>query len=130
MNGTDILLLVDTGAAYEAVGSQRDMTISRKRSWIDLSAKGDDEEVGDVGRRSYPLTCDAVYVPDDGAYLALLTAFDAGDTILVRQSENGVEVEGGTAHILDMSKKAPDQAAAVLSIELRIPGGWDEGGRW
>lgn len=128
MNGNDVLMLVNTGTpespVYAELTGQRDMSMGRTRPWIDLGAKGDDVEVGSVGRRSYPLTVDVIYDPTDTAYLALVAAFEAKETILVRRSELGIDVEEAEAHILDMTMKAPQEAASVVAVQLRVTGGW------
>ncbi len=128
MNGEDILLLANTGTAltpvYEELATQRSLTNNRTRAWIDLSAKGDDIEVGSAGRRSYPVTVECVYDPDDNGYEAIKAAFEANDPILIRRSENGTDIEEATAVILSMNESAPDAAAATVSIEMRITNGW------
>jgi len=128
MNGTDVLILVNTGTeeapVYTAVGSQRGASLSETNDEIDISSK--DSRAGRylAGRYGSTLSLDALYVPNDTAYLALKTAQRAGDPILVRIEEEDVETEEATAIITDMSTDFPDQDAATISIDLRIDGEW------
>jgi predicted secreted protein len=128
MNGTDVLILVNTGTevspVYTAVGSQRGASLSETNDEIDISSK--DSRAGRylAGRYGSTLSLDGLYVPSNVAYLALKTAQRAGDAILVRIEEEGVEVEEASAIITDMSTDFPDQDAATISIDLRIDGEW------
>lgn len=128
MNGADILLFVNTGTnvspTWTAVGSQRGVTFEETSAAIDMSSK--DSRWGRViaGRAGATLTMDGLYVPSDGAYLALQTAQRAGDLIRVRAQEEGAYLEEAYAHIDSMSKEGPDQDAAVISISLTIDGEW------
>lgn len=129
MNGTDILLLVNTGTinspVYTAVGSQRDMTRDETTEEIDMSSKDSRAKRVIGGRYESALTLDALYVPSNAAYQALKTAMRAGDLILVRISESAVQTEEASALITSMSEEAPDQDAAVIAIELTIDGEWE-----
>ena len=128
MNGTDVLILVNTGTegapVYTAVGSQRGASLSETNDEIDISSK--DSRAGRylAGRYGSTLSLDALYVPSNLAYLALKMAQRAGDAILVRVSEEAVETEEASAIITDMSTDFPDQEAATISIDLRIDGEW------
>ena len=132
MSGSDILLLVNTGTpdvpAYEVVGSQRDVTFDEATEVIDFSSKaGRARRVG-PGRYSASLSLDALYVPDDAAYLALKGAMRDGELILVARQEDGVTTETADALITSMSEAAPDQAEATISISMEIDGEWTEVG--
>jgi TP901-1 family phage major tail protein len=132
MNGTDILLLVNTGTpgvpTYEVVGSQRDVTFEEADAGIDISSK--DSRAARVlpGRYSATISLDALYVPTDAAYQSLKDALRAGDLIQVLRQENGVSLETATARIDSMSEAGPDQGEATVSIALTIDGEWTEVG--
>jgi TP901-1 family phage major tail protein len=129
VNGTDILILVNTGTdqspTYTAVGSQRGATLDETNEEIDMSSK--DSRAGRViaGRYGSTISLDGLYVPSNAAYQALVTASRAGNLIKIRVSEEGTETEEADALITTMSKEAPDQDAAVISIELTIDGEWE-----
>lgn len=128
MNGTDVLLYVNTGTpaapVYEAVGSQRDVTFDETNAEIDMSSKDGRAFEGEPGRYKATLSLDALYVPDDDAYLALRAALRNGDLILVERLEvDGVD-ETANAFVTSISEKAPDQDAATISIALTVSGEW------
>jgi len=130
MNGTDILLLVNTGTAlvpvYEVVGSQRDATFGETTDAIDVSSKDARERRLLPGRYSSEITMDALYVPSDTAYLALQTAMRDGDLIKILREESGASLEEATAVVTDLSQAAPDQDGATVSVGLAIDGEWTE----
>jgi TP901-1 family phage major tail protein len=128
MNGTDFLLLVNTGTptvpAYTVVGSQRDASIDETTEAIDVSSK--DSRAGRVlpGRYGSTLSLDALYVPDDAAYQALVTANRDGELILVAKQVGGVVTETANALVTSISASFPDQGEATISVSLTIDGEW------
>lgn len=132
MNGTDLLLLVNTGIpmipAYSIVGSQRDAKIDEATATIDVSSKDSRAQRVLPGRYSSTLTLDALYVPSDAAYQALKNANRNGELILVAREENEVVVETASAKIDTMSEAFPDQGESTISITLTIDGYWTEVG--
>jgi TP901-1 family phage major tail protein len=132
MNGSDILLLVNTGTelvpAYEAVGSQRDVSLQESTAEIDVSSKDGRAKRVLPGRYSSSLSLDALYVPTDDAYLALRSAMRDGELILVAVENDGVTEETATALITNMSTSFPDQGEGTISIDLTIDGEWTEVG--
>ena len=132
MNGTDVLLLVNTGTAavpvYEAVGSQRDVNFDEATEEIDVSSKDSRAKRVLPGRYSANLSLDALYVPTDDAYLALQSAMRDGDLILVAREEEETTTETATALITSLSESFPDQGEATISISLTIDGEWTEVG--
>jgi len=132
MNGTDVLLLVNTGTiqspVYEVVGSQRGVSFPENTENIDVSSK--DSRAGRVlaGRYNATISMEALYVPSDAAYQALKTAMRDGEMIKVRRSESAIETEECDAVINSLSPEFPDQEEAVISIELTVDGFWVEVG--
>jgi TP901-1 family phage major tail protein len=132
MNGTDLLLLVNTGTpetpTYEVAGSQRDATLEETTDTIDVSSKDSRAMRVLPGRYSGSISLDALYVPTDAAYLALRTANRDGELILVARQEDGVVTETVTAKIDSISEAFPNQDAATISVALTIDGFWAEVG--
>ena len=132
MNGTDILLLVNTGTpsvpVYEAVGSQRDVTFTENTAEIDVSSKDSRATRVLPGRYSAKISMGALYVPDDAGYQALKAAMLDGTMILVARQISGVTTEIATAIVTDLSPAAPDQEAATVSVELSVDNFWVEVG--
>jgi len=130
MNGTDMLLLVNTGPAgtpvYEVVGSQRDVTFDEATEEIDVSSKDSRAFRGLPGRYKSTLTLDALYVPSDAAYLALRDAMRDGNLILVARQDDGVTTETADAIITTLSESFPDQGEGVISVSLTVDGFWNE----
>jgi TP901-1 family phage major tail protein len=130
MNGTDILLLVNTGTiltpVYVAVGSQRDATFGETTDAIDVSSKDQREKRVLPGRYTAEITMDALYVPSDAAYQSLRDAMRNGTMIKIVRQESGVSLEEATAVVTDLSQAAPDQDGATVSVGLAIDGEWLE----
>ncbi len=130
MNGTDILLLVNTGTplapVYVAVGSQRDATFGETNEAIDMSSKDSRAKRVLAGRYTAEITMEALYVPSDASYQALKDALRNGTLIKVVREELGVSIEEVNAVVTDLSQAAPDQDAATVSIGLAIDGEWVE----
>ncbi len=132
-NGTDILLLVNTGTTavpvYEAVGSQRNVTFDQTNDEIDLSNKNAGRpKVVIPGRYGATINLDALYVPTNDAYLALEDACRDGELILVARTEDDVTTETASAMIASMSDTFPDQGASAITILFTLSGGWTEVG--
>jgi predicted secreted protein len=132
MNGTDILLLVNTGTpglpVYEAVGCQRDVTFEETTEEIDASCKDARAKRVLAGRYSATISLDSVYVPTCDAYQALKDAMRDGDLILVAREEQGVTIETANALVTTLSTAAPDQDVATVSVSLTVDGEWTEVG--
>jgi len=130
MNGTDILLLVNTGTpsvpVYTAVGSQRDATFGETTEAIDMSSKDARAKKVLAGRYTSEISMEALYVPSDMAYQALKDAMRNGTLIKVLREEAGVALEEAEAVVTDLSQAAPDQDGATVSVGLAINGEWTE----
>lgn len=79
------------------------------------------------GRYGSTISLDALYVPDDTAYLALLAAMRNGTTVEVWREEQGVYEESADAIVTSLSHNGPDQGEATVSISLRVDGEWVSG---
>ena len=130
MNGSDILLLVNTGSeavpAYEVVGSQRDVTFDETTEEIDYSSKDSRAKRVGPGRYGASISLDALYVPTNECFQALKAAKRNGEMILVARQEDGVTIETADAMIANMSQSFPDQGEATISISLTVDGFWTE----
>lgn len=128
MNGADVLLLVNLGTDgdpdWSVVGSQRDVTFDESTEEIDVSSKDSRARRVTPGRYGSTISLDALYVPDDSAYLELKDAMRNGDMIMVQRQELGAALEYADAVITGLSEGMPDQAEATVSIDLTIDGMW------
>ena len=132
INGTDVLLYVNTGTAdvpaYTLVSSQRDVTFDESNEEIDVSNKDSRAKRVLYGRYSASVSLDALYVVDDAAYLALRDAERDGELILIERVEASGRDETADALISSLSEAAPDQGEATVSISMTIDGTWTEVG--
>lgn len=130
ISGSDILLLVNTGTAevpaYEAVGSQRDVTFDESTEEIDVSSKDSRATRVLPGRYGASLSLDALYVWSDDGYQALRDAMRDGELILVARQDDGVTMETADALITSMSESFPDQGEGTISIDMTVDGFWTE----
>jgi len=123
MNGTDILIWIDGNC----VGSQRDVTIDETTAEIDVSSKDSRAMRVLPGRYGSTISLDALYVPDDAAYLDLQAAMRNGTFVEVVVLEEGVVLESADAIVTSLSRSGPDQGEATVSCGLRIDGEWVSG---
>ena len=130
LNGSDVLLLVNTGTAlvpvYEAVGSQRDVSFDEATEEIDVSSKDSRAKRVLPGRYSASLSLDALYVWTDDGYRALRDAMRDGELILVAREDDSTTIETGDALITSLSESFPDQGEGAISISMTIDGFWTE----
>lgn len=130
MNGTDILVLANTGTTlipvYEVVGCQRDVTFEETTDEIDVSCKTSRAKRVLAGRYSSAISLDALYIPTDAAYQALKDAMRNGTLIKVVRQESGVAFEEATALVTSLSEAGPDQGEATAAIAMTIDGEWLE----
>lgn len=128
MNGTDILLLINTGTDlapnYEVIGSQRDYTQNETTAEIDVSSKDQREMRVLPGRYGSTISLNALYIDDDNGYLSLQSAMRNGTFVTVRVQEDGADIEEADAIVTALTKAGPDQDAATVSVTLRIDGAW------
>lgn len=128
MNGTDVLLMVNTGTTevpvWTAVGSQRDVTFEESTEEIDVSSKEGREKEVVAGRYSSSVSLDALYVPSDTAYSELQDAMRSGDLVQIARSVSDTETEKADALVTSLSESFPDQDGATVSVSLTISGAW------
>jgi TP901-1 family phage major tail protein len=128
MNGADILVYVNTGTTgspvWTVVGSQRGVTFEESNEEIDLSSKDGRAARVDYGRYSASVSLEALYVPDDAAYVALKAAARNGDKVQIQREEEGSDLEYALAVITSISEEGPDQDASTVSVDFTIDGEW------
>lgn len=122
MNGADVLVLIEG----TLVGSQRDVSFEETSESIDTSSKDSRARRVIPGRYSATMSLDALYVPDDTAYLALKAAMRDGTLVTVRRQEEGSALEEAEAVVTSLSEEGPDQDAATVSVSFDIDGEWEE----
>jgi predicted secreted protein len=128
VRGSDILVLVNTGTellpVYEAVASQRGVTFDEATTSIDASSKASRFTRRLPGRYSGSLSLDALYIPSEDSYQALLAAMRSGEFVMLRKSVEGTEIEEARAVIASLSTSGPDNDVATFSADFDIDGEW------
>jgi len=123
----DILLAIDDGSGLEIIGSQRGATFTENTEEIDVSSKDSRNKRVLSGRYSASVSGEALYVPDDAAYLMLQSAMRNGTTVIVIREEEDVYLESADAIITSLGTEAPDQDAVTVSFDLVLDGAWSSG---
>ena len=127
LNGTEILLYVDSGAGPVLIGSQRGLSRDESVEEIDVSSKVSPAKRILPGRYGSSLSFEALYIPTDSGFLALRAAHRNREEIIVVIEEEGVYLESAAAYVMGMSEDYPDQGESTVSADVTIDGEWSMG---
>jgi hypothetical protein len=122
-NGSDVLIMV----GEEVLAFQQSAARSQPRTMINLSAKGDPDEVSRPGRRpASTLSLDGLWSPSQGAYQQLLANYRADPPVPVTVviAVDGDPFEQASAYVTQLDESWPDEQGATFSATLTISGGW------
>jgi len=127
--GRDLLLTIQTAAGppivYTVLGSQQGASITRSADDLDASSKDSEDYVGLPGRRSSEISCDALLLPTDAAYVALEAAYLAGTILSVKTTTIGGRVARTASVIItELGEEFPDNEVSTCSISLKVTGAW------
>lgn len=121
------LVKVNTGSdvspVWTAVGAQRDAKLNRSMATIDVTNKqsgGWEESLPE--NRSWSIDANALYVPDDTAYEALETAWEAQEAVQILWEEANGDTYAGEAYITDFPKSAPHKDAVAIDVSFKGSG--------
>lgn len=119
--GIDILVSVNTGTdvapVWEVVGGQRSATLNRSAEAIDTTNKVTGQWKKSIsGFKEWSVDCDGLLVADDAGYVALETAFNAGEEVEIKIAEGEVLKYSGMAIITDFPVEAPYDDVATYSV--------------
>lgn len=131
IKGADVLLYVNTGSAelpvWTKVAGQRDATVDRSGSTIDMNSKDNSGwDVLEPGRNSWSITCDALYAPSDEGVAALKSAWRNREKVMVQVQEKGSATEVGEAIVTSCNTSHPDGDNSTLSVTLQGAGPLEE----
>lgn len=120
IRGIDILVSVKSGEEYIAVGGQRGATLSRSSETIDITNKvSGDWKRSIAGLKEWSVDCDGLLLLDDAAYVALETAFLAGDEVEIQIAGTESTLSfSGPAIITDFPIEAPYDDVATYSLSF------------
>jgi len=129
MNGSDVLILVNTGTdavpIYQAVASQRDLTVEGSADEIDTSNKTSGRFAEFIpGRVSSTISFESMYVPNDGSYAVLRQSMEFGLFLKIRREYAGEAEREADAFVTSLSESFPDQEPGIVSATMRITGPW------
>lgn len=130
VKGVNILVLVDLDALlptptgtpdWTSVGGQQSATFSSESEAIEATTKDSDEFGYDyeVGKYSWSVSADGLYVKSDQAYAALKTAMRTGKKVKLRLQEEGSPVEEGYAICTSLELEAGQDDLATYSCEFK-----------
>jgi predicted secreted protein len=127
VNGTDILISIENPAAsgtYLVIGSQRGATFAEQTAPIDFSSKNDRKGKFGPGRYTSTMSLEHLYVPSASGQTVLRNAMRDGTYVRAQRQEFGGPLESARCVVTNFSTSAPDQDAAVVSVELQVTGAW------
>lgn len=124
LNGSQVLLLVPDGEGYIPVAEQTGLSMESSSALIEVSHKQSNHTKFIYGREDDTLSLEAAYVPDDTAFKAIQNAKKNRETIILRRSMDGVEVEEAEALIENISIDFPDNDASTVSIDFQLNESW------
>jgi predicted secreted protein len=121
LSGTALVVLIDGVALGGEVGA----TIPRTNSSLDVSAKADYPNKAYIaGWNDSTLSLDGLYVADDAAWAALLSAYENQTAVTLSEQESGAVIYTASAIITNLTKGAPQDGAISATAEFQITGGW------
>lgn len=124
VNGTQILLLAKTGSTYTAIAEQTGLSLESSSNLIEVSSKNSNHTKFIYGREDDTLSLEALYVPGDAGLKALTDSRKNRVPVVIRQSENGVDVEEAQALVEKISVEYPDDDVATVSVDLQLIESW------
>jgi TP901-1 family phage major tail protein len=135
LNGTDIVLMIERprdSGNYEVLAAQRGASFGEGTSAIDVSSKTTGRPFrGIPGRWTGTANLSALYVPTQSGISAIKSASRNGTKIRVRtrtyiNDANDALFEECDSIITNFNRDAPDQDAAVVSLDLQLDGMWQD----
>ena len=128
VRGADILLYANTGTesvpVWTSIGGQQGATITEERDVVEKSNKNSVNQVREFeyGFYQWSISCEGIYVPNDGAWIALVNCIRNAQPILVRIKEQSVYTLQGMALATSQEIDAPYDDNTTYSLELQGTG--------
>ena len=128
MDGAMVLIMVNLGDVsvpdWQAVAEQTSLSTETSRNMIEASSKDSDHTKWLYGKQDDTCSFEKLYVPNDSAFMAIDDAQKNKETVLLRRSENGQEVEETTALVSTIAKEYPDNESSTCSGEFQQDEAW------
>lgn len=126
MDGAQILVLVPVNGDFKALAEQTSLSTENSHNLIDASSKDSGHTKWLYGKEDDTVSVESLYTPDDEAYQAIKEAKKNREKIVLRRTENGVDVEEAEALIQTISNDYPDNDNATVSIDFQLNESWRE----
>jgi hypothetical protein len=133
LNGSEIVVMIENprdSGTFSVLGSQRGASFGESTSPIDVSSKSSGRAQRNIpGRYTGTLSMSALYVPTASGLSAIRAASRNGTKIRLRRREyindaNTTYIEECDSVITGFNTDAPDQDAAVVSLDVALDGMW------
>lgn len=128
MDGAMVLVLVNLGDEetpdWKPCAEQTNLSTETSRNLIEASSKDSDHTKWIYGKQDDTVTLEKLYTPNDAAFMALEDAQRNRETVILRRTEDGVQVEETVALISTISKEYPDNDASTCSVEFQLDEPW------
>lgn len=128
IDGAAVLVLVNLGddvtPNWMPVAEQTNLSTESTRNLIEASSKDSDHTKWIYGKQDDTVSLEALYVPNDAAFKALEDAMKNKETVVLRRTENGTDIEEATALVSTISKEWPDNDASTVSVEFQLDEPW------
>lgn len=116
--GDDVLLKVKDLGTGKLLAGQKDASISRSASEVDVSTKGTNWAEKLAGQLSWSISCDGLLVADDEAYSILEDAFHNREYVEVYVEYPGGKKYEGLAIVTTADLSSPFGDACSYSFEF------------
>lgn len=128
IDGAAVLVLVNLGddvtPKWTPVAEQTNLSTESTRNLIEASSKDSDHTKWIYGKQDDTVSLEALYVPNDAAFKALEDAMKNKESVVLRRTENGTDIEEATALVSTISKEWPDNDASTVSVEFQLDEPW------
>ncbi|WP_339171451.1 phage tail tube protein [Anoxybacillus sp. FSL W8-1294] len=128
IDGAAVLVLVNLGddvtPNWTPVAEQTNLSTESTRNLIEASSKDSDHTKWIYGKQDDTVSLEALYVPNDAAFKALEDAMKNKESVVLRRTENGTDIEEATALVSTISKEWPDNDASTVSVEFQLDEPW------
>ncbi len=120
LRGLDFVVYINSGTeaipVWSKVAGQRAGTLNRSMDPIDVSNKDDYGWSSSLdGTREWSIDFDCLVSETDTGVLALESAFDNGDQIMVQMRTPGGSIYQGYGYVSEMTLEAPYDDVAIFS---------------
>ena len=128
MDGAQVLVLVDLGengqSDWQPCAEQTNLSTETTRNLIEASSKDSDHAKWLYGKQESSVSLEKLYTPNDSAFMAIEDAMNNRETVVLRRTENGKDIEEATALVESISKEFPDDDASTCEAEFQLNERW------